>query len=190
MFPTRRGKPISARFPLGAGASGGRSSQEGQQIADGEMPVGRFWYRKMSLHVVAIPAAALLLDDVPGFREVIDYSERATLGDTHGRGDIPQPHARVAGDAQQHQCVVGQEAPVRHAGKLSHPFSGTLLLVSECGRGAVPGATAVAAADDPRSGSVGLGSCRVRCASHGGRSAAALRAGGHARPFESASGVP
>src|SRR5271169_6314987 len=139
----------------------------------------------MGLHAVAIPAAALLLDDVPGGREITDDSERATLGDTHGRGDITQPCARVAGDAQQHQSVVCQEAPVRHAEKLSHYFSGTSLLVTKCKRGTTP-AAATARAQDPLGYACAVSAMR----GHGGRSAAALDAGGHARPSESAFGVP
>ena len=37
-----------------------------------------------------------------------------------GRGRaVPQSHARVVGNAQQHPSVAGQEAPVRHARTLS-----------------------------------------------------------------------
>ena len=94
------------------------------------LPVGRLRHRKIGLHPVAVPAAALLLDDVPGLGEVTDDPERAALGDPDGRGDITQPHPRVAGDAQQHQSVVGQEAPGPHARKLPHRISGIPLPVS------------------------------------------------------------
>jgi len=48
--------------------------------------------------------------------------------------------------------MVGQEAPLRHAGKVSHYFSRTPLLVSECRRGTASGATIAVAAGGPRSG--------------------------------------
>ena len=83
---------------------------------------------RSGLHLVAVPAAALLLDDVPGLGKVADDTERAALGDADGRGDIAQPRPRVAGDAQQHQSVVGQEAPVRHARKIPRCFSTMPLL--------------------------------------------------------------
>ena len=112
------------------GEPGILAPEKGQQVADGQTPVGRLRYRKISLHPVAVPAAALLLDDVPGLGEVTDDPERAALGDPDGRGDITQPHPRIAGDAQQHQSMVGQEAPGPHARKLPHPISGIPLPAS------------------------------------------------------------
>src|ERR1700691_17980 len=96
------------------------AADEREQVPDGEAPVSRLGHRKMSLHAVAVPATALLLDDVTGRDEIADDPERAALGDTDGLGDITQSRPRVAGDTEQHKSVVGEEAPGRHARKLPH----------------------------------------------------------------------
>jgi hypothetical protein len=57
-------------------------------------------------------------DDVPGLGEIGDDAVGLALGDARPGRDVAQPHARVAGDAQQHPGVIGQDAPVRHARKL------------------------------------------------------------------------
>src|SRR5580698_6837938 len=76
----------SARFRLGVSGSGILDPEESKQIADGETPVGRLRHRKLSLYAVAVPAAALFLDDVPGDGEVADDSECTALGDADGHG--------------------------------------------------------------------------------------------------------
>ena len=122
-------------------------------------------------HEVAVPAAALLLDDVPGRSEVTDDPEGTALGDAHGCGDVTQPHTRITGDAQQHQSMVGKEAPGRHAGKLSHYVSGTPLLVFKCRHSAASSRPA-ACARDP----LGYAGNALTMRGHGARAAAALNA--------------
>jgi fatty acid desaturase len=70
------------------GEPGVLAPEKGEQVTDGQAPVGRLGHREVRLHPVAVPAAALLLDDVTGLGEVTDDPERAALGDADRRGDI------------------------------------------------------------------------------------------------------
>ena len=99
------------RLIVGAG-------QERHDLADGAFPAVGLGKRQVGLDLVAVAAAVLVLDDVAGLGEVGDDAVGGALGDADSGRDVAQPHARVAGDAQQHPGVVGQEAPVRHACKL------------------------------------------------------------------------
>src|SRR5205823_5391706 len=56
------------------------------------------------------------------------------LGDAHSGRDVAQLHARVAGGAQQHPGVAGQEALVRHARTILYFISRKILPVSGCRR--------------------------------------------------------
>ena len=76
-------------------------------------------YGRLARRSVAVAAAVLVLDDVPGLGEIGDDAGGGALADARPGRDVPQPHARVVGDAQQHPGVAGQEAPVRHARTLS-----------------------------------------------------------------------
>jgi hypothetical protein len=42
-----------------------------------------------------------VFEDVAGVHEVGDDAERGAFGDAERRGDLPQPHPGVLGDAQQ-----------------------------------------------------------------------------------------
>jgi hypothetical protein len=77
-----------------------------------------FWQRQVRLDLVAVAAAVLVLDDVPGLGEIGDDAVGGALGDARPGRDVAQPHALVVGNAQQHPGVIGQEAPVRHARRL------------------------------------------------------------------------
>ena len=76
----------SAGFRPGASESDILAPEESKQVADRDIPVGRLRHRTLRLHTVAVPAAALLLDDVPGDGEVADDTECTALGDADGRG--------------------------------------------------------------------------------------------------------
>jgi hypothetical protein len=65
----------------------------------------------VELDPVVVAAAVSVFEDVAGVHEVGDDAERGALGDAERRGDLPQPHPGVLGDAQQRLSVVGQEAP-------------------------------------------------------------------------------
>ena len=99
--------------PLRLGTHGLR----GRRDPDAALP-DRLRERQVGLDLVAVAAAVLLLDDVPGLGEIGDDAVGGALGDARPGRDVAQPHARVVGDAQQHPGVVGQEAPLRHARKL------------------------------------------------------------------------
>jgi hypothetical protein len=80
----------------------------------GGWPPGGLGQREMRLDLVAVAAAVFLLDDVSGRGQVGDDAVRAALGNAQAGRDVPQPRARVAGDAQQHPGVVGEETPALH----------------------------------------------------------------------------
>jgi len=75
---------------------------------------GGFRQWEVRLNLVAVTAAVLVLDHVPGRGQVRDDAVRTALGNTHGGGDIAQSGARILGDAQQDPSVIGQEAPALH----------------------------------------------------------------------------
>ena len=77
-----------------------------------------FGERQVGLDLVAVAAAVLVLDDVPGLGEIGDDAVGGALGDARPGRAIAQPHARVAGGARQHPGVAGRDAPVRHARRL------------------------------------------------------------------------
>jgi hypothetical protein len=70
------------------------------------------------LDLVTVAAAVFVLDDVACRGQVGDDAVDTALGDAQPGGDVAQPQPRVAGDAQQHPGVVGQETPGRHPGTL------------------------------------------------------------------------
>jgi hypothetical protein len=72
----------------------------------------------VGLDLVAVAAAVFLLYHVPGCGEIGDQAVGAALGDAQAGSDVAQPHARVAGDAQQHPGVAGQETPAHHANSI------------------------------------------------------------------------
>jgi hypothetical protein len=76
----------------------------------------------MRLDPVAVAAAVLVLDDVPGVGQVGDDAVRAAFGDSQAGGDVPQPGSRVLGDAEQDSGVLGQETPVLRAHELTVIF--------------------------------------------------------------------
>ncbi len=65
--------------------------------------------REVCLDLVTVAAAVFLLHHVTGCGQVGDD---AAVMPRPGR-DVAQPHARVAGDAQQHPGVAGRETPAR-----------------------------------------------------------------------------
>jgi hypothetical protein len=96
------------------------AGEECQGFADGcESPAVRHWQRpakrQMGLDLVAVAAAVLALDDVPGLGEIGNDAVGGALDDARPGRDVAEPDARVVGDAQQHPRMVGREAPVRHA---------------------------------------------------------------------------
>ena len=91
--------------------------EQGDDLADRRLPGAWLGYRQVSLDLVAVAAAVSLGDHVTSFGQVGDDAVGAALGDAQAGRDVPQSCARVAGDVQQDPGVVGQEAPLRHAGK-------------------------------------------------------------------------
>src|SRR5450755_2300456 len=63
------------------------------------------------LHVVAIAAAFLLLDDVAGLGQVVDDAIGTAFRDADGGGDITEAHLGIVGDAQQRPAMIGEEHP-------------------------------------------------------------------------------
>jgi hypothetical protein len=88
--------------------------QEGEDFADGGFLGGGLGQREVRLDLEAVAAAVFLLDHVSGCGQVGDDAVRAALGDAQAGRDVAQPRAGVAGDAQQHPGVAGQETPARH----------------------------------------------------------------------------
>jgi hypothetical protein len=88
--------------------------EEGEGFADGGFLAGRFGQRQVCLDLVAVAAVIFLLHHVADFGQVGDDAVGAALGDAHASRDVAQPHAWVAGDAQQHPGMVGQETPAPH----------------------------------------------------------------------------
>ncbi len=64
--------------------------------------------------LVAVAAAVFLLRRVAGCGQVGDDAVGAALGAARAGRDVAEPHARVAGDAQQHPGVAGPDTPARH----------------------------------------------------------------------------
>jgi hypothetical protein len=73
------------------------------------------------LYVVPVAATGLVFDDVTRVDQVGDDGMGAALGDADHGGEVPHPHAGIMSDAQQHPCMVGEEAPTAHANTLP-PF--------------------------------------------------------------------
>jgi hypothetical protein len=71
--------------------------------------------------LVSVAAAVFLLRRVAGRGQVGDDAAGAALGAARAGRDVAEPHARVAGDAQQHPGVAGQDTPARHPEEWS-PF--------------------------------------------------------------------
>jgi hypothetical protein len=71
--------------------------------------------------LVTVAAAVFLLRRVAGRGQVGDDAAGAALGAARADRDVAEPHARVAGDAQQHPGVAGQDTPARHPEEWS-PF--------------------------------------------------------------------
>ena len=59
-----------------------------------------FWQRELRLNVVAVAAAVLLPDHVPGLDQVRDDAEGTAFRDVQAGRDVPQAHSGVMGDAQ------------------------------------------------------------------------------------------
>ena len=82
-----------------------------EHLADLVLELRRMPHRDRAVHDVAVPAADPLPLDVAGLDEVGEDPLRRALGDPDGLGDVPEPHVRVAGDAEQHLRVIGDEPP-------------------------------------------------------------------------------
>src|SRR6266508_3719905 len=85
--------------------------EEVQQLADRSLSQQSLWQGFVDLDFVAVAAAVLVLDHVSGFHQIGDDAECGAVGDAERGRDLPQPYARVVGDAQQRLSVVRQEAP-------------------------------------------------------------------------------
>src|SRR5260370_3119001 len=84
-----------------------------RDLPDGAFPLVWFWQREVRLDVVAVAAAVLLLDHVPGLDQVCDDAEGAAFSDVQAGRDVAQAHPWVMGDAQQDPGVINQEGPAR-----------------------------------------------------------------------------
>ena len=60
---------------------------------------------------VAVAAAVALAFDVSGLDEVGEDALGGSFGDPDLLGDVAEPDVWRAGDAEEHLCVVGEEAP-------------------------------------------------------------------------------
>jgi hypothetical protein len=69
---------------------------------------------KVRLDVVAVAAAVLLLDHVPGRDQVGDDAEGAAFGNVQAGRDVTQAHPGVMGDEQENPGVISQEGPAGH----------------------------------------------------------------------------
>jgi hypothetical protein len=94
------------------------SQQHGEDFADGRFPADGLGWGHVRLDPVAVAAAVLVLDDLPGLGEIGDDAVGGAPGDARPGRDVAQPHAGVVSDAQRHPGVAGQEVPVRYARKL------------------------------------------------------------------------
>src|ERR1700684_1725548 len=119
--------PSEIRYPARPGCGPGRSrrrvvaGEERANLPHGPLPGCGLWRPEGRLDLVAVAAAVLLLDDVPGLGQVSDNAVGAALGDVEPGRDIAEADARVLCDAQQDSGVVGQEGPARGR-QLSHPI--------------------------------------------------------------------
>ena len=68
-------------------------------------------HRRFPVDHVAVAAAIPLPVDVAGLDQVRQDALRGSEGDANRVGDVSQAHVGVAGDAEQHLCVVGDELP-------------------------------------------------------------------------------
>ncbi len=68
-------------------------------------------HRCSSVDDVAVPAAMSLAFDVARLDEVSQDALRGSEGDADSVGDVAQANIGVAGDAEQHLRVVGDELP-------------------------------------------------------------------------------
>ena len=96
------------REALGAGP---RVGQQVEELADVEVRLGRVAHPQVAVDAVAVAAADSLALDVAGVREVGDDPLNRALGDADASGDVAQPDLGLAGDADQHLRMVGEERP-------------------------------------------------------------------------------
>jgi hypothetical protein len=94
--------------------------------------------RQLGPHLVVVPSAIPLAQDIPLVDQLGQDSVGGAFGDPDGGGDVAQTDAGVTSDANQDMRVVGQEVPARgallrdpfrHTGKVFHE------LVIPCLRG-------------------------------------------------------
>ncbi len=76
--------------------------KEGEDVADGGFPAGGFGQREVCLDPVAVAAAVFLLHHLAGCGQAGDDAVATAFGDARAGRDVAEPHARVAGNAQQH----------------------------------------------------------------------------------------
>ncbi len=94
-----------------------RPGQHAQQLPDLMGLLKWVPERKAGVQHVAVAAALPGSSHVPGFYQVGHQALGRTLGDANLGSYVPASRAGIAGDAQQHMPVVGQERPCRFTGR-------------------------------------------------------------------------
>jgi hypothetical protein len=85
--------------------------EEVEELADFVAALGYVPHGGGPVDCVAVAASDARAFDVAGLCEVGDDPLRGSFGDTDCGGDVPKPHFWVAGDAEQHLRVAGDERP-------------------------------------------------------------------------------
>src|SRR5204863_3201297 len=102
-------------------------SQDVDQAADRESPVGRRGNAPPAVHAIAVAPALARGADVAVRAQLGEYALYRALLDPDLMRDLRDAHVRVARDAQQHLAVIGKEAPAavlpgaRHSDRTSPP---------------------------------------------------------------------
>jgi hypothetical protein len=95
----------------GAGVPVGWRLEKADQLPDGVMAMLRVAERKLAVNLVPVVSPHTRLGQVAGLLKVLDDLRRRALGHPDGGGDITKTRGGVRGDALEHMCVVGHEAP-------------------------------------------------------------------------------
>ena len=84
---------------------------EVEEGPDLDVLLGWVAHVQVLIDAVAVAASVAFAFDVSGLDQVGEDALRGSLGDPDLLGDVAEPDVWRAGDADQHLCVVGEEAP-------------------------------------------------------------------------------
>jgi hypothetical protein len=76
--------------------------------------IGQFGEGQLTLHLIAVPSAISLLDEIAGIGQIAHNGAYMSLGNAELGGEISQADIWILRDANECPPVVGQEIPTTH----------------------------------------------------------------------------